>query len=134
MITVATSVSASIEKVWEFWTTPKHIQKWNNPNDDWYTPSVENDVKAGGKFKYKMSNRDEIISFDYEGIYTKVDPFSVIEYQLVDNRTGSVLFESQDDKVIITEIFVPDATNPENEQKEFCQGVIDNFKKYAEAN
>lgn len=134
MITVQTSVNATIEKVWEFWTTPKHIQKWNNPTDDWHTPSVENDVKAGGKFKYKMAKKDGSISFDYEGIYTKVDKFLVIEYQLVDNRTVSVQFESQDDKVIITEIFAPDAANPENEQKEFCQGVIDNFKKYAEAN
>ena len=134
MITVQTSVNAAIEKIWEFWTIPKHIQKWNNPTDDWHTPYVENDVKAGGKFKYTMSTRDEIISFDYEGIYTKVDKFSVIEYQLVDKRTGSVQFESQDDKVKITEIFDPEKSHPESEQKQFCQGVIDNFKKYTEAN
>lgn len=134
MITVQTSVNATIEKVWEFWTTPKHIQRWNNPTDDWHTPAVENDVKAGGKFKYTMATKDGTISFDYEGIYTKVDKFLVIEYQLVDNRTGSVQFESQGDKVIIIEIFEPEKAHPASEQKEFCQGVIDNFKKYAEAN
>lgn len=134
MITVQTSVNATIEKIWEFWTTPKHIQKWNNPTDDWHTPAVENDVKAGGKFKYTMAKKDGSVSFDYEGIYTKADKFLVIEYQLVDNRTGSVQFESQGGKVLITEIFEPDAANSENEQKQFCQGVIDNFKKYTEAN
>jgi len=134
MITVQTSVNAAIEKIWEFWTIPKHIQKWNNPTDDWHTPAVENDVKAEGKFKYTMAKKDKSVSFDYEGIYTKVDKFLVIEYQLVDSRTGSVQFENQDDKVTITEIFSPDAVNPENEQKQFCQGVIDNFKKYTEAN
>ncbi|CAD0006076.1 SRPBCC domain-containing protein [Flavobacterium chungangense] len=134
MITVQTSVNASIEKVWEFWTTPKHIHKWNNPTDDWHTPAVENDVKAGGKFKYTMATKDESISFDYEGIYTKVDKFLVIEYQLVDNRTGSVQFEIQDDIVKITEIFEPEKTHPASEQKQFCQRVIDNFKKYTEAN
>ena len=134
MITVQTTVNASIEKVWEFWTTPKHIQKWNNPTDDWQTSYVENDVRVGGKFKYTMSTKDEITSFDYEGIYTKVDKFLVIEYQLVDNRTGSIQFESQDDKIKITEIFEPEEGNPESDQKQFCQGVIDNFKKYTEAN
>ncbi|CAD0002649.1 SRPBCC domain-containing protein [Flavobacterium salmonis] len=134
MITVQTSVNAAIEKVWEFWTIPKHIQKWNNPTDDWYTPAVENDVKDGGKFKYTMATKDGSISFDYEGIYTKVDKFLVIEYQLVGNRTGSVQFESQGDKVKITEIFEPEKTHPASEQKQFCQGVIDNFKKYTEAN
>lgn len=134
MITVQTSVNASIEKVWEFWTTPKHIKKWNNPTDDWHTPYVENNVEVGGKFKYTMATKDGSISFDYEGIYTKVDKFLVIEYQLVDNRTGIVQFESQDDKVEITETFEPDAANSKNDQKQFCQGVIDNFKKYAETN
>jgi uncharacterized protein YndB with AHSA1/START domain len=132
MITVQTIVNAAIEKVWEFWTTPKHIQKWNNPTDDWHTPAVENDVKVGGKFKYTMATKDGSISFDYEGIYTKVDKFSVIEYHLVDNRTGSIQFEIQVDKVRITEIFEPERANSENEQKQFCQGVIDNFKKYTE--
>ncbi|PXY45557.1 SRPBCC domain-containing protein [Flavobacterium hydrophilum] len=134
MITVQTIVNAIIEKVWEFWTNPKHIQKWNNPTDDWHTPAVENDVKAGGKFKYTMATKNGSISFDYEGIYTKVDKFSVIEYHLVDNRTGSIRFEIQGDKVKITEIFEPEKAHPASEQKEFCQGVIDNFKKYTEAN
>lgn len=134
MITVQTSVNATIEKVWEFWTTPKHIQKWNNPTDDWHTPFVENDVKAGEKFKYTMATKDGSIFFDYEGIYTKVDKFLVIEYQLVDNRTGSVQFEIQDDIVKITEIFEPEKAHTASEQKQFCQRVIDNFKKYTEAN
>lgn len=134
MITVKTIVNAPIDKVWEFWTTPKHIQKWNNPTDDWHTPFVENDVKVGGKFKYTMALKDESICFDFEGIYTNVESFSVIAYQLVDNRTGIVEFEIQGDKVEITEIFEPEKANPEDEQKQFCQGVIDNFKRYTEAN
>jgi len=134
MITVEITVNVSIDKVWEFWTIPNHIQKWNNPTDDWHTPSVENNLKAGGKFKYTMAIKDGSVSFDFEGIYTKVDKFSVIEYQLVDKRTGSVHFESQDDRVKITEIFEPEKTHPASEQKQFCQGVIDNFKKYTEAN
>ncbi|WP_163398121.1 hypothetical protein [Flavobacterium fluviatile] len=50
-----------------------------------------------------------IISFDYEGIYTKVDRFLVIEYYLSNNRTGSVQFESQGDKVKTKEVFEPNS-------------------------
>jgi uncharacterized protein YndB with AHSA1/START domain len=134
MITVQTIVNASIDKVWEFWTAPKHIQQWNNPTDDWHTPSVENDLQDGGKFKYTMATKEENISFDYEGIYTKVEKFNVLTYKLVDNRIGSVQFESKEGKVKIIEIFEPNAADPESEQQQFCQGVIDNFKKYAETN
>ncbi len=30
-ITVKTSVQADLDKVWEFWTKPKHITNWNIP-------------------------------------------------------------------------------------------------------
>ncbi|MWB95568.1 polyketide cyclase [Flavobacterium sp. GA093] len=134
MITVQTIVNAPIDKVWEFWTIPKHIQGWNNPTDEWHTPYVENDVQDEGKFRYTMATKDESISFDYEGFYTKVEKFHVLRYKLVDNRIGSVQFESQNNQVKIIEIFEPNTENPVNEQRQFCQGVIDNFKKYAEAN
>lgn len=133
MITVQTTVNAQIDKVWECWTVPEHIQKWNNPTDDWHTQYIENDLKLGGKFKYTMATKDKSISFDYEGIYTNVEHLSLITYKLYDNRIGSIQFEDQDNQVTITEIFEPNKENPESEQKQFCQGVIDNFKKYVEA-
>nr|WP_315219454.1 DUF1801 domain-containing protein [uncultured Flavobacterium sp.] len=133
MITVQTTVNAQIDIVWEYWTIPEHIQKWNNPTDDWHTPYIENDLRPEGKFKYTMATKDKRISFDYEGIYTKVEHLSLITYKLHDNRIGSIQFEDQDNQVTITEIFEPNKENPESEQEQFCQGVIDNFKKYVEA-
>lgn len=58
MITVKSTINASIEKVWKIWTTPEHIMKWNNASDDWHTPFAENDLKVGGKFKYTMASKD----------------------------------------------------------------------------
>lgn len=40
-ITVETIVEAPVEKVWECWTEPLHITKWNNATDDWHTPYAE---------------------------------------------------------------------------------------------
>jgi len=34
---VESTVAAPIEKVWECWTKPEHITKWNNASPDWHT-------------------------------------------------------------------------------------------------
>lgn len=132
MITVQNTINASINKVWDFWTSPEHIINWNTPSAEWHTPHAENDIKTGGNFKYKMSAKDNSESFDFEGVYTNVEENKVIEYKLFDNRTGTIHFEIIDDKVRLTEIFEPEKSNPEDMQKEWCQAVIDNFKKYVE--
>ncbi|WP_163398120.1 hypothetical protein [Flavobacterium fluviatile] len=36
----------------------KTYSERNNPTDNWLTPNVENDVKAGSKFKYAMATED----------------------------------------------------------------------------
>jgi len=132
MITVQNTIEASIDKVWDFWTKPEHIKKWNIAIDDWYTQDVKNDLRVNGKFQYKMAKRDGSLSFDFEGIYTNNESLSLIEYKLDDDRTGQVRFEKIADEVKITETFEPTKQDSEKMQEEWCQTVIDNFKKYVE--
>ncbi|GIQ57439.1 activator of HSP90 ATPase [Flavobacterium collinsii] len=134
MITVQSTINTTVNKAWEFWTKPKHITKWSFGSPDWHTTYVENDLRVGGKFKYTMAAKDGTATFDYEGVYTEVETFLVIEYKLSDNRIGSVHFEENDEKVILTEKFQPETENPENMQKQWCQAVIDCFKNYVENN
>ena len=35
IISVKILINASIIKVWNFWTEPKHIMNWNNASEDW---------------------------------------------------------------------------------------------------
>ncbi|MFB9078806.1 SRPBCC domain-containing protein [Flavobacterium procerum] len=133
MITVKTFIDVPKEKAWEFWTLPEHIVKWNHPSEDWHTVAVENDLRIGGKFKYVMKTKDESQGFDFEGVYTDVKIFSLIEYKLSDNRTGSIHFNENNDSVMLIEMFEPEGAIPENIQRQWCQAVIDNFKSYVEA-
>jgi len=132
MITVQNTINASVEKVWDLWTSPKHIQNWNYAFQEWHTPYAENDLQVNGRFKYRMETKDKNEGFDFEGQYTKVEEFQFIAYKLSDERTGSVHFEVLDDKVKITEIFEPNKDDSESMQKEWCQNVINNFKEYVE--
>lgn len=56
-ITIRTTVKAPKEKVWECWTEPKHITKWNSASDYWHTPFAENDLRVGGKFTSRMEEK-----------------------------------------------------------------------------
>ena len=132
MIAVQKTINSSIDKVWDLWTSPEHIMNWNVPFADWHTPFAENDLKVGGKFKFTMAAKDGSDGFDFEGTYTKIQKFSLIEYKLTDNRTANVRFEDNGSEVKLTETFEPETTNSEEMQEQFCRAVIQNFKSYAE--
>ena len=132
MITVQSTINASMEKVWELWTAPEHVMKWNNASEDWHTPFAENDLKVGGKFKYTMASTDGTMRFDFEGIYTNVVNPSLIEYEMADGRKVKIVFEKDAKGIKVIESFDPETVNPEEMQKNGWQAILDNFKKYVE--
>lgn len=133
MITVETSVNATVEKVWESWTKPESIMKWNSASPDWHTPKAENDLREGGKFSSTMAAKDGSMSFDFWGNYTKIIPNELIEYTLGDGRKVSITFKNENDKVNITESFQPESQNTLELQKGGWQNIMDNFKKFVES-
>ena len=53
-ISIETTIQSSNENVWNSWTTPDKIIKWNFASDDWICPSAKIDLREGGKFNYRM--------------------------------------------------------------------------------
>jgi uncharacterized protein YndB with AHSA1/START domain len=131
-ITVKTTVAAAIDKVWDVWTSPDHILKWNSASDEWHTPKAENDLRVGGKFTYRMEAKDGSNGFAFSGIYETVVPKSGIVYRLEDNRIVTLTFEEVSEGVIVTETFDPEQINSIDLQKMGWQSILDNFKKYTE--
>ncbi|MGZ8538720.1 MAG: SRPBCC family protein, partial [Flavisolibacter sp.] len=133
-ITVETTVNAPIEKVWTSWTEPAHITQWCQALDDWHAPYADNDVKANGKFKTTMAAKDGSFSFDFEGVYSKVDKHKLIEYEMGDGRKVSVEFKDLGNSTQITETFDPEDTNPIEMQRGGWQAILNSFRKYTESN
>lgn len=131
-ITVQVGIDAPIERVWKLWIAPEHITKWNNASDAWHTPRAENDLRAGGKFSYRMEAKDGSSGFDFAGVYDTVKMHELISYTLDDGRKVSVQFENIDGKTQLIETFEIEKTNPESMQREGWQSILDNFKEYAE--
>ena len=84
-ISVATTISAPINKVWRTYTTPEDIKQWNAASDDWHTTAASVDLREGGKFSSRMEAKDGSMGFDFSGTYTKV-----VEPELIEYSTGRV--------------------------------------------
>ena len=133
-ITVEATVNAPIEKVWKFWNEPKHIMGWAFASDDWHAPKAENDLRADGKFSTTMAAKDGSFSFDFGGVYTKVENHKAIEYTIGDGRKVKISFTSEGNQTRVIETFDPENQNPEEMQSGGWQAILNNFKKYTEAN
>jgi uncharacterized protein YndB with AHSA1/START domain len=133
VITVESTVNAPAAKVWEYWTQPMHIIKWNNASEDWHTTRAENDLRKGGSFSARMEAKDGSMGFDFSGVYDEVVPNKYIEYTIADGRKVTVKFASDAGSTRITESFDAEGTNPVEMQKTGWQAILDSFKKYTES-
>jgi hypothetical protein len=80
-----------------------------------------------------MAAKDGSMSFDFEGVYTKVQQHKLIEYDIVDGRKVKIEFAGNDETTTVTETFETESTHPVEMQRGGWQAILDNFKKYTEA-
>jgi uncharacterized protein YndB with AHSA1/START domain len=133
-ITIEATINASLAKVWQYYTEPKHITLWNNASDDWHTTRAENDLRQGGKFLYRMEAKDGSFGFDFGGVYDEVKANELIGYTMDDGRKAKIVFASADDRTKIVIDFDAETENPIELQRDGWQAILDNFKKYVQTN
>ena len=133
-ITVETTINQPVEKVWEYWSKPEHITKWSNASDDWHTPRADNDLRVGGSFSSRMEAKDGSMGFDFAGVYDAVAEHKNIEYTMGDGRKVKIEFTPSRNQTRVVESFDAEQTNSVEMQRMGWQSILDNFKKYTEAN
>jgi uncharacterized protein YndB with AHSA1/START domain len=131
-ITVEATVNAPVDKVWNYWSAPEHITKWNNASDDWHSPRAENDLRTGGKFFTRMEAKDGSFGFDFGGVYDEVKTHELIDYTMGDGRKVSVKFSGKGNETKVVETFEAEETHSIEMQHGGWQAILDNFKKYTE--
>lgn len=132
-VTIQAQIVANPNKVWDFWTNPKHIVHWNFASDDWCCPKADNDLRVGGKYSARMEAKDKSFGFDFECIYTEVVILKTINYTMGDGRTAHTTFEETSSGTKVTTVFDAEETNPVEMQKNGWQAILNNFKMYAES-
>lgn len=133
-ITIEALIAADIEKVWDYYNTPKHITNWNFASDDWHCLKAENDMKIGGIYNARMEAKDGSFGFDFKAIYDEIVPMTKVAYTLGDERKIITTFEKHEDKTKVITVFEAENTNPVDMQKAGWQAILNNFKRYTENN
>lgn len=128
-ITVTTLVAAPIEEVWSAYVTPADIVQWNAASDDWHTISSTVDLRPGGNFSSRMEAKDGSFGFDFEGTYTRVIEFELIEYSFGD-RLASVSFQQEEAGVRVMVAFDAEEENSPEDQRQGWQAILDNFARH----
>lgn len=134
IITVENAINAPVEKVWEYWTNPEHIIRWNHASHDWHTPIAENELRAGGRFVFRMEAKDGSVGFDFGGVYDEVRKNEYIEYTMDDGRKVKVTFSEHGKQTKIAEAFEAEEANPVELQQAGWQAILNNFGVYTEVN
>ena len=133
-ITVTALISAAKKKAWDYYTLPEHIVNWNFASDQWHCPRASNDLVVGGRYFTRMEAKFADFGFDFEGTYTEVLPDEGFTFKLSDDREVSVRFTEVEGKTEVQVIFDAENENPHELQAQGWQTILDQYKKYTEAN
>jgi uncharacterized protein YndB with AHSA1/START domain len=132
-ITIVTEIAAPLERVWAGYTTPEAIMQWNFASNDWCCPSAEADLKVGGKYCARMEAKDGSFGFDFEGVYEEVELHKAITLVMTDGRKARTTFEISDKMTKVNAVFDAEDQNSIEMQRDGWQAVLNNFKRYSEA-
>lgn len=131
-VTIQAVVMADRQKVWDYYTNPNHITKWNFAIDTWHCPTASNDMRVGGKYLARMEAKDG--SFGFEATYNEIAEGEKFTQTMTDKRVVEVIFKELGDKTELTIIFDAENENSVDMQQQGWQLILDNFKKYTEQN
>lgn len=132
-IKVQATISADKQKVWDYYTKPEHITKWNFASDDWCCPSASNDLKVGGQYLARMEAKDGSFGFDFDATYTQINEGKSFSY-VFGGRYATLEFNEQEEQTEVSITFDPETENSIELQRQGWQAILDNFKKYTETN
>jgi uncharacterized protein YndB with AHSA1/START domain len=130
-ITVKTLISSDKQKVWDYYTEPKHIIEWNFADPSWHCPSATNDLRIGGNYLARMEAKDGSVGFDFAATYLKVEHLNRLVYEF-GGREAEIKFEAHEDGVTVSISFNPETEHPIDMQRAGWQAILDNFKNYTE--
>ena len=132
-IRVKATINADRQKVWNYYTKPEHITKWNFADPSWHCPTAQNDMQVGGKYSARMEAKDGSFGFDFVAIYTEIIIEQQFSYEF-GGKKATVMCNTVNNKTEIIIDFDAENENPIEMQKDGWQAILNNFKLYTETN
>jgi uncharacterized protein YndB with AHSA1/START domain len=132
-ITITTIVRAAKEKVWDCYTLPEHIIRWNFATPDWHCPAAHNNLTLGGTYHARMEAKDGSFAFDFKATYQQIIPYDSFQFVMEDGRKVHFSLEESDAGTRVNIAFDAENVNPVEMQRQGWQAILDNFKNYTES-
>lgn len=132
-IIIKATVSSNKRKVWDYYTRPEHITKWNFADPSWHCPTATNDMKVGGIYLARMEAKDGSYGFDFNAVYTEINEGKNFTYEF-GGRYATVEFEEINGQTEVIISFDPETENSIELQQNGWQAILNNFKNYVETN
>jgi len=132
-ISIKATISAGKQKVWDYYTQPEHITKWNFADPSWHCPVATNDMHVGGRYVARMEAKDGSFGFDFDAVYTEINSGQNFTYEF-GGRFATVEFNETTGYTEVTVTFDPETENSIELQRTGWQAILDNFKTYTETN
>jgi uncharacterized protein YndB with AHSA1/START domain len=130
-IKIQTSVAAPIGETWQAFNNPGDILQWD-ATDDWRTTHAANDLTVGGQLLLRIEGNDASQGFDFAATYTQIELNRLIEFRDSDDHMVRLDFVESDKGITIHQTFDADPAQPEDQQREEWQTVLDRFARYVE--
>lgn len=132
-IKISATVEAEKQKVWDYYTQPEHITKWNFADPSWHCPTATNNMHVGGRYVARMEAKDGSFGFDFDAVYTEINKDENFTYEF-GGRHATVDFKESDGQTVLTITFDPETENSIALQRNGWQAILNNFKTYTETN
>lgn len=121
-ITVRATILANKQKVWDYYTKPEHITKWNFADPSWHCPTVTNNIQVGGRYVARMEAKDGSFGFEFDAIYTEINKGENFTYEF-GGRHAKVEFIETDGQTEVTVTFDPETENSFELQRQGWQSI-----------
>lgn len=131
-IKVSAIINADSQKVWDYYTDPKHIVNWNFADPSWHCPKATNDMKVGGRYVARMEAKDGSFGFDFDATYQEIKHGLGFTYEF-GGRLATVEIIETNGQTEVTVTFDPETENSIELQRSGWQAILNNFKNYTEA-
>jgi len=132
-IRIEALINRNSNLVWQCWTTPEHIKKWNFASEDWCCPFASVELREGGRYCARMESKDGSMDFDFEGVYEKLIPGQEIVFLMGDGRRATTSFEAIEEKTRVITVFDAEKENSEELQQQGWLAILNQFNRHVES-
>jgi uncharacterized protein YndB with AHSA1/START domain len=73
-VRIERTFDASVQAVFDAWTSAEWLRRWWHVEPDWETPEAELDLRLGGAIRVMMRNPHDGAEYGGGGEYTLIDP------------------------------------------------------------